>query len=209
MPAGQPKQDVHVMAALLQDHGGAQARVSPVPTHKRVRLMPVGHLLDGLHRDQLADGAGVEKTLDLLVKGGIAQDVAYHHMPVLRQREALDVPALLLRGGDGLFQEQVVAQPERFHGLAVMRPVRRADEHGVRQAPVAQHFLGAVKALLLGKAVGFAHLFQLFGADVRRGDDAHAVCKLLLAARIGVLAARAAAGDGDGDGLHENKLLSK
>ena len=61
--ARQPQENIHVVAALLQDHRAGRAAVAPVAAHKAVRLMPVADLLNGLHGNDLADGSLIQNGL--------------------------------------------------------------------------------------------------------------------------------------------------
>ena len=63
MLACQPQQDIHVMAAFLQDHGRAFSGVAPIAAHKGVRLVPVADVLVCTDGDDIADLFAVENGL--------------------------------------------------------------------------------------------------------------------------------------------------
>ena len=113
------------MAALLQDHAGGKRLIAPVAAHKGVRLMPVAHLFNSLDAHRLADGAVLQQFLDSLVKHGIAQHVAYRHLPPQLQRQIGQFPALLRRRGNRLFQQQIVSPEQRGLRLTVVARMSR------------------------------------------------------------------------------------
>ena len=55
--AHQPAEDVHVVAALGQDHGAGFVAAPPVAADKAVGVVPVAHVLNGVDRLDLADVA--------------------------------------------------------------------------------------------------------------------------------------------------------
>ena len=61
--AEQPGVDVHIVAALLEDHGACLVAVTPVAAHKGVRLMPVADVLVCTDGDDIADLFAVENGL--------------------------------------------------------------------------------------------------------------------------------------------------
>ena len=133
--------------------------------------------------------------------------MAYNHLPVGLPRQALDLAALGLGFGNGLFQQQMIALGQRSRCLAEVQPVRRADKHSVGQPGLAQHAFRAIIALFLAQAIALAHQRQLLRTNVRRGHNAHALGEKGLTLGICLHAARTAARDGNGDGLHIRTLL--
>ena len=203
--AQQPQQDVQVVAALLQDHRAGVLLAPPVAAHKAVRLVPVDHVFQRLDRHDPADASRVDHFLDLLKERRVAQHVTDDHLALRLLGGLQHALALGEHGRDGLFHQDVIALLQRGDGVADMLAVLRAHEQHVRQAGLSEHFLGAGKAALRRHAIGLGHIGDLFGHDVRDGDDLHQVRTRQGHGRIGVLAAPTQARDGDGDGLlHKN-----
>lgn len=61
--ARKPDENVHIVAALCQDHRAGFVRSAPVAAHIAVRLMPVAHLFHGLDGYHLADAAVLDVRL--------------------------------------------------------------------------------------------------------------------------------------------------
>ena len=61
--AEQPGVDVHIVAALLEDHRTCLVAVAPVAAHKGVRLVPVADVLVCTDGDDIADLFAVENGL--------------------------------------------------------------------------------------------------------------------------------------------------
>lgn len=61
--AEQPGVDVHIVAALLENHGACLVTVAPVAAHKGVRLVPVADILVCTDGDDIADLFAVENGL--------------------------------------------------------------------------------------------------------------------------------------------------
>ena len=61
-----------------------------------------------LHRDDPANGAGVQLFFDFTEERGIPQHVAHHHAQVLFPRLFLDGQRFFRNGRDGLFQKQMI-----------------------------------------------------------------------------------------------------
>ena len=86
-------------------------------------------VLDGLHvlhADHLADHAGVDHRLEFAEVRRVAQHVAHTHDAAAGLRRGQDLPTFGLGGGDGLFQQHVVAQRQRTQagrGVQLVGPV--------------------------------------------------------------------------------------
>ena len=187
------------MAALLQQHGAALVGAAPVAPHKAVGLVPVAHVLDGLHGHHLPHGAAVQQFLYLFIKGGVAQHVAHHHPAAGLAGDAGQQVALLQTGRDRLFQQQVIALLQRGHGLGHMLPVHGGDDRGVRQTGPGQQLLPGPEALLRGKAQQLCHLVPLFVHWLGDGGDAHLAAEFQEFRQIGVLAPVAQADQRNGE----------
>ena len=68
MFARQPQQDIHIMAAFLQDHGRAFSGVAPIAAHKGVRLVPVAYALNGLDGLDFAHRTAIQQFFQLLIE---------------------------------------------------------------------------------------------------------------------------------------------
>ena len=93
--ARKPDENVHIVAALCQDHRAGFVRSAPVAAHIAVRLMPVAHLFHGLDGYHLADAAVLDDPLDGIVKRRIAQHMAHHHMALIPPRQTQYLQAAL------------------------------------------------------------------------------------------------------------------
>ena len=205
---GKPEQNVHVMAAFLQDHAGRKTGIAPVAAHKAVCLMPVADRLNGLNVDGIADGAAVKKLLDLLIERRIAQNMADGHFPVARKGEVGKFTALRCFRCDGLFKQQMVVLEKRFLGLGIMAAVRRADQHDIGQARLGEHFFCRSIAGAFVDPGQTAHTGQLFRIDVSSSDDFCLFGHVDQDFGVGVLSAGAASGNCDGNGsIHSVSLF--
>ena len=97
-------------------------------------LVPIAHVFHGLDSDYLANHAGIDELFELIVEGGIAQDMADNDLAAGLLCGAQDGAALGVVGGDGLFQDQVVALFQGRDGVANVLAVLGADEHHIGQA---------------------------------------------------------------------------
>ena len=187
------------MAAFLQDHAGGKALVAPIAAHEGMSLMPVAHLLDGLHVHRVPDHARVDQFLDLLIKSGVAQNMADRHLPSPLLSDAGQLAALIGKRRDRLFEQQIIILEQRVLGLHIMAAVGRADQHHVGQPRLGQHLLRGGIAGVVRNAGQLFHALQLFRIDVRGSDDLRLVRHFQQYFGIGVLASGAAAGHGHGN----------
>ncbi len=205
--ARQPEDHIHIVTALGQDHGRCLIRHMPVAAHEGVRLMPVGHALDGLHGHDLADAPSLEQLADRLVEHGVAQHMADNNMQPLTLRQLRDVAAFADRAGCGLLQQLMIAQRQSILGRAIVHGFRRADEQHVRQPRLLQQGFDAVKAHFRRDVIALRRHLHTVGADIGDSDQFSTVGILLQAAGVSFQAAGAQTGDGDGDLLQHELLL--
>ena len=198
---GQPAQYVHVVAALLQDHGAGLAGIAPVAPHEAVGLVPVGHVLDGVNGLDFADLPPAEQVLQDGVKFGVAQHVAHHHRPPSLPGLFLEGAALPQVGGDGLFQQDVVALVQGLQGGGDVLPVLGGHDHHVGQLWLGQQRLVGGEAHPGGHAEALLQQLQPLGAHVRPGDDFHFLRVGELVGGVGLQPPGPAAADGKGDRL--------
>jgi|GEM_PF-5293156 len=112
--AVEPAEQIHVVAAFGQEHGGA-ALLPIVPFAADIRSagMRHAHHLVGLHGDQFADFAAEKQLFYLKIKRGITKHVADHQPAVLLVRRLFKQGELLLIVGDGFFKQHVVAEVQK------------------------------------------------------------------------------------------------
>ena len=79
--AFQPHDQIHVMAALCQQHRRAAFfLVAPFAAYKRYGQMMVADMLRRLNIDDIADFTRKQAPLDLRIKGRVPQHMADHHL---------------------------------------------------------------------------------------------------------------------------------
>ena len=147
--AEQPRVNIHVVAALLQDHRACFAAVPPVAAHERVRLMPVADVFVRADRDDLADPAAVEDTFQRVVKRRVPQHVADNDFARTVPCSLDDAAALRKIGRNRLFHQNVV--PFSSAGIACPTCWRSIVETtGVRELFLSEQLLGAREAAPAG-----------------------------------------------------------
>ena len=109
-------------------------------------LVPRLNAFAGLDRHQFADGPGIEDFFDLAIKRGKPQDEAHHDPPAAGRGEPLDLQHLFDAGGDGLFQQHVVADLECPAAVREVVVVLRGDDQHVGQPARPQQFFAAGEA---------------------------------------------------------------
>ena len=174
--------------------------IAPVAPHEAVGLVPVGHVLDGVDGLDFADLPPAEQVLQDGVKFGGAQHVAHHHRPPGLPGLFLEGAALPQIGGDGLFQQDVVALVQGLQGGGDMLPVLGGHDHHVGQPGLGQQGVVGGEAALRRHAVPLPQEGQTLRARVRPGDDLHLPGVALLIGGVSLQAPGPAAADGEGNG---------
>ena len=114
-------------------------------------------VLDGLEVLQAhhpPDGPGAHELPQLQEVGGVAEDVTDRHDPPCLLRQRQDVPALFLRGRDGLLQEHVVPHAEGRHAGAVVQIVGGGDDDGIGEFRPLEDVLPGDEAVPVGDVMG-------------------------------------------------------
>ena len=135
--------------------------------------MKVSDVFVQSNRHKASDASGINDFLDPGEERRVAQDMADHHMQFLLFGAVQDVHALGGIRGNGLFQQDVVAQFQCFHHLRVMIPIHRGNDRRVgdfslrpqlfrrSEAPIRSH-------AQLGRSFFAAHVIRLYdGHDLR------------------------------------------
>ena len=158
-------------------------------------------MLDGVDGLDFANLPPAQQVLQGGVKPGIAQHVAHHHRPAGLVGLFLQGAALPQVGGDGLFQQDVVALVQGLQGGGDVLPVQGGHDNHVGQAGLGEQRLVAGEAHFGGYAEAFLQQLQPLGAHVRPGDDFHLLRVGVLVGGVGIQAPVPAAADGKGDRL--------
>ena len=166
------------MAAFGNDHGRGGFAVAPVSAHEGVGKVPRPHAFIGIEGDDFPDFPAVDDFFQGPVKLGVAQHVAHGHAALQQASRIPQLQRFFQRLGDGLFQQDMIAQLHGLPARSVMVVVLRADDGHVRQARFRQQGSGILEQadgipfLLRGKVTnGFRALFD----GIRRGGNAVAV----------------------------------
>ncbi len=159
------------MAAFLEDHGTALIGIAPVAPHKAVRLMPVADVFRRLDRDNIPDFPIIKKLFDPLIKRGVAQHMADHNVPIVLFGGLGNVAAVGKSGGNGLFQQKMVALFQSGKSLAVVLAVHSAYEQHVRKLWAGKHFSRAGKAHFFRDGKLPPRAFQFFRIGIGNGSD--------------------------------------
>ena len=173
--AREPIEQVEVVAALCQQHRRGLVLSAPVAAHIAVREMPIGDVFVVLDEHYLAQRARIDYLLDTPVIRGVAQNMAHEHLRALFPRLFLDGEALFYVGADRLFEQQVISQLERLHGVTVMIPVLSGDDHQIRHFPLREKRLVVREAGAVGHAPRALHLVYLGLIFVADGNYLHAL----------------------------------
>ena len=128
--AGEPGEDVEVVAALLQQvAAGELAEAAPVAVKERaLRRAQVLVRLDAHHPAQVA---AVDARLDAAVERRVAQHEADEQVAVGGARRVPDRLTVGHRGGHRLLAEHVLAVLEGGHRRLAVGVVRRTHKHQV------------------------------------------------------------------------------
>ena len=197
----QPAENIHIVAALCQNHGAGLVRPAPIAPDEAVGLVPVGHVLDGVDGLQLADLPPAQQGLQSGVKPGVPQHMAHHHRPARLTGLFPQGAALLQAGGDGLFQQDMIPLVQRRQGGGDVLAVLGGHDHHIGQPGLGQQGLVGGEAPLRPHAVPLPQHSQTLRAAVRPGDDLHLLRVRVLIGGVGLQAPGPAAADGKGDGL--------
>ena len=160
-------------------------------------VVPIADVFDGVDGLDLADVAAAEDLLQGGVELGVAQDVADDDDAAGLLSLLPEGDALVQIGGDGLFQEDVVALVQGLEGLGHMLAVLGGDNHDVGEFRLGEELLVAGKAHVFGDAVALAQEGELAGAAVGAGHDFHFLRVLGLEGGVGLQAAVSTAADGE------------
>ena len=187
--AQQPGQNVHVMAALGQDHRAGVRCFAPVAAHIAVGIMPVAHILGMLDVHHVPDGPGIQQLFYFAVELGVAHDVADHDPGAFCLGPALQVQALPHAGRNRFFQQDAVPQVDGLAGVAVMLGVLGADQHRVRQPRPGKKLFRRLKHAVGRDLIILHELFAPAPVRVCHGDEFHLVPVHFCVGGIAVLAA--------------------
>ena len=167
----QPHQDIHVMAGLLHDDGAGQGAVAPVAADEGMGHVEVAHILRVLDGDDLAQLAGFQDLLDGGEEIGIAQDVADHDLPSIFVGGLLDLQALHGVRGDGLLQQDVVAQFQGPDGLLEVVLIHGGQDQSVGHLTGGEEGFRVGKYHFRGDVEFFGGDGAFFGVDIRHRSD--------------------------------------
>lgn len=168
--------------------------------------MPIAHIFNGLDGHQISQHAGVQDLFDFPVEGGVAQNMADHHLPAGLPSHGQNFFALGKIRRNGLLHENVIALAQGGNGLGDMLPVLGAEHQGVSQARPGQERFGAVEAALRRDSELLGDLMDFGGIRVCDGHDFGPLRHLGQGLGVGVLSPATQAGDGDGDNGHRAYL---
>ena len=129
--ADQIAQDVHIVAALCEDHGTAFSAVSPRSPDIAVRLMIITDVFAGVDVDDLPQRSLVDNFFYFGIEGRIAQNMTDVYPTVVLLCAFVNFQTILFRNGDGLFQKQIVAPVQSVQGVLLMLRVLRGNRHQV------------------------------------------------------------------------------
>ena len=206
--ADEPQQDIHIVAALGQDHGAGLGLVVPVAADVAVAVVVEAHLLDGLNSHHIAHSALFDQALDLLVEHGVAQHVADEHPAAHSLGSAGDLHHVSQLVGNGLLQHQVIAQRHSLQGVLLVLRVLGGDDHVIGQPGLCQNGVCAVKEHILAQVQIFVGSIQ---ADTAVVSHCHDLCLLRILHQLGSIggAAVAHAENCKGYLTHKNFLQSR
>ena len=185
----QPRENVHVVAALGEDHGRSIRGLVPVSANVAVRIVPVTNILGVVDMYDLADRAAVQKLPDLPVEFRVAHHMADQNSRVLFFRELLQLQALLQARGNGLFQQNGVAQLNGLAGVGKMLVVLRGNDHGVSQLRPAEQLLGGAEFTRCRDLIVLHEFFPAAVVRVCNGREADLIAVELRVGSITVLSA--------------------
>ena len=189
------------MAALGQQHERRFLLAAPVAAHEAVRLMPVADVFQRLNTDDLTHIAALNRRMDLLKEGRIAQHMANHDGALIFLCRLLDQPDVLKADGNRLFQQQMIALFQRGDRMPDMLAILRADQRDIRQALPCKHLLAGFKTHLLRHAVSLFDILALLFNRLGDGRNLHPAFQQLGKARIRVLSAVAQTADDRAHGI--------
>ena len=138
--AHHPQQDVHIVAALGQDHGAGLVFATPVAAHKAVHLMPVGHVLDLLDALHLPDHAGIQDLFHLAEERRVAQHMADGHQPACLLGPGLQRAQLVGMTAHRFFHHHMISCIQRSHRGGNVLIILSADESAVCQFGTGEQF---------------------------------------------------------------------
>ena len=170
-PAGEPEENVHIMAALLHDHRAGEVAVAPVPAHEAVRHMEVPDVFRMVDRDDLPEHAAVEDLFQPDKERRIAQYMADCHAQALFICFLCYLQAFQWIGRNRLFQKQVPASFQPRHRMDIMVSVSGGNNHGICLRDRADHFKRIGKQHTFGRAEQQPRFFQLLRMPVCHSNN--------------------------------------
>ena len=152
--------------------------------------------------DQFSDGTLLQKLLYGRENLGIAQNMRHSYHAPAAVRGVAQGDTFLHIGGNGLFQQQVVALFQRGHGVCDVLAVLRGDDGHVRQTRLLQQrfhigVTGAVRQVEPRLGGG-----ALFGVGVGHGDHRHILRVAVSVGRVHLIPAHTQTADD-----HRNRLF--
>ena len=119
----QPDQNVHIVAALGQDHGAGLVRPAPVSPHITVGHVPVADILARLERNDAPQRAACGQFLCFLIEWRVPQHMAHRDAAPQCLRPLQQILAGGHTGRHRFFQQQIKSYSRLSHeNTAVLHP---------------------------------------------------------------------------------------
>ena len=195
----QPEKDVHIVAGFLHDEGAGGVAPPPVSPDERVREAPAADIFVVLNGDDLSQFPAVHDLLELTVKIGVSQHMAYGDFPARFFSFHGDCQAFPRIGRNRLFQKDIVTFVHCRHSLAEMIPVQGGDDDRLAQSVLGKKIFRAgprrsmpvswLSLLSFDSRVRHA-LNKLFLEDCKQNPDNVGPFIKALACQIGISALR-------------------
>ena len=142
------------MAAFCQRQRAAGLLVVPRAAHIAVGEMVIADVfvvLNGHHRAELPAGDDLPEPFK---EGRMAKHMAHrHHLPGEDPGQAGNLPQLVQRGGDRLFQDQIIALFQQPPNIPQVQLILRGDNGNVGKPGLRHHVKVGIKDLPLSQAI--------------------------------------------------------
>ena len=169
--SAEPQQNVHIMAAFLQDHWAGLFTAAPVAPHKAVGMVPVAHILNLRQRRNFPHLPIIDQLLDGSVKRRIAQHMAHaqHTLCLLGCRR--NGPAFCFAVAHGLFQQHMIPLLQRGQRGFRMHIIQRTYKRGICHLRARHQIFPVAERPVSGDTVSAAHQSAPVRLWFRHGYD--------------------------------------
>jgi hypothetical protein len=132
-------------------------------TDKRVGLVPGLDAFEGVDGDEATELAGIEDTLHLGIEGCVAEDVADNDAASEATGGGGDGLGILEGRGDGLLEQEIVAELHRADGMVAVEGILGANDADIAELAGGEESVGTIES---AEGMGGAGLGRMTANDV-------------------------------------------